>query len=120
MSLATDTPTLPDVTNPEVPAAVSALTMCLLAKEAADRPANAQAVVEAVRALEAGDDTEPGRMKDEGGRMKGISFPVDLPSCRLHLAKCPPNSDSYPSSSVRNGLKQFIPPFRVHQTTVDD
>jgi hypothetical protein len=53
MALAIETPKLPASLNPDVPAGVSALTMRLLAKDAAERPESAQAVVDAIADLEA-------------------------------------------------------------------
>jgi serine/threonine protein kinase len=55
MSLATETPTLPTLMNPAVPDAVSDLTMRLLAKDAAERPASAQAVADELSALMEGE-----------------------------------------------------------------
>jgi Protein kinase domain len=57
MALAMENPPTPQRLNRDVPAAVGELTMRLLAKEAVDRPADAQAVADTVRALEAGDAT---------------------------------------------------------------
>ena len=51
-SLTTETPPPPRERNPAVPPALDALIMRLLAKEPADRPPSAQAVVEAIRSLE--------------------------------------------------------------------
>ena len=51
-AIATETPQLPVVLNPETPPGLSALVMKLLAKKPADRPANAQAVVTALQAIE--------------------------------------------------------------------
>ncbi len=73
MSLATETPTLPRLLTPQVPAAVSDLTMRLLAKNPDDRPANAQAVVDALCALESRDGTEvlvPSRTRTRATQQK--------------------------------------------------
>ncbi|MBV8430400.1 MAG: protein kinase, partial [Solirubrobacterales bacterium] len=51
-SLAVDTPAPPRQRNPAVPPALDELVMRLLAKEPADRPASAQAVVEAIGRIE--------------------------------------------------------------------
>lgn len=53
MALAIETPPWPADLNAEVSPAVSALTIRLLAKDAAERPASAQAVADALAALEA-------------------------------------------------------------------
>lgn len=50
-ALATETPRHPHEVNPEVPRALSALIMGLLAKDRSARPASALAVVEALQAL---------------------------------------------------------------------
>jgi hypothetical protein len=54
MALATHEPPAPQVVNPDVPADVSDLTMRLLAKEAARRPASAQEVVDALAVIRRG------------------------------------------------------------------
>jgi len=51
-SLALDNPPPPIAKNPSVPTALSDLVMRLLAKSSADRPASAEAVVEALRVVE--------------------------------------------------------------------
>jgi hypothetical protein len=51
-SLTTDTPPPPRERNPAVPSDLDALILRLLAKEPADRPPSAEAVVEAIRSLE--------------------------------------------------------------------
>jgi len=51
LSLATDTPSTPTLLTPAVPDAVSDLTMRLLAKKPADRPASAAEVAETLRSL---------------------------------------------------------------------
>src|SRR5206468_1126326 len=63
LAVATEQPKPPCDLNLEVPAALSDLVLQLLAKNAADRPASAQAVVDALTAIQA-DQTmvlEPGR-----------------------------------------------------------
>ena len=52
MSVTTDEPEPPRKLNPAVPAALSNLIIRLLAKDPKDRPASAQAVVEALEAIE--------------------------------------------------------------------
>jgi hypothetical protein len=51
-ALATDTPSPPRELDPGVPPALDELVLRLLAKDPADRPASAQAVVEAIKAIE--------------------------------------------------------------------
>ncbi len=53
MAVATEEPRRPREVNPALPAALSDLIMRLLAKKPEGRPASAQAVVEAIRAIEA-------------------------------------------------------------------
>ena len=53
MAVATEEPRRPNEVNPALPAALSDLIMRLLAKKPEGRPASAQAVVEAIRAIEA-------------------------------------------------------------------
>jgi serine/threonine protein kinase len=57
VAVATEEPPPPRQVNPRLPAGLSDLVMKLLAKKPEDRPASGQAVIEAVRALEA-DPTE--------------------------------------------------------------
>ncbi|MBC7815294.1 MAG: protein kinase, partial [Planctomycetaceae bacterium] len=52
MSLANHTPAAPDVVSPECPASLSRLVMQLLAKDPANRPASAQAVIQALDELD--------------------------------------------------------------------
>jgi len=52
LAVATQQPAAPAALNPEVPAGLSELVLKLLAKDPSQRPANAQAVVQALRQLE--------------------------------------------------------------------
>jgi len=52
MAVASEEPAAPAALNPDVPAGLSELVMKLLAKDPAGRPASAQEVVQALRALE--------------------------------------------------------------------
>jgi serine/threonine protein kinase len=53
LAAATEQPKAPSAINPKVPVALSALVMKLLAKKPEGRPPSAQAVVDAIRAIEA-------------------------------------------------------------------
>jgi hypothetical protein len=61
LSVATQQPVPPRDLNPELPEAFATLVLQLLAKDAGDRPASAEAVVEALQALEAGLALRPGQ-----------------------------------------------------------
>lgn len=52
-ALAVETPTVPSFIDPEIPDSINDLTMRLLAKNAADRPASAEKVAEELAALQA-------------------------------------------------------------------
>jgi hypothetical protein len=65
MAVSTDEPPSPEELNPEIPPALSDLVMQLLAKNPADRPPSARAVVEAVSRIEE-DRLEP--LPERSGR----------------------------------------------------
>jgi serine/threonine protein kinase len=53
LAVATDTPRSPGELNPDLPPALSALILRLLAKRPEDRPSSARAVIEAIQSIEA-------------------------------------------------------------------
>jgi len=59
LALTRDHPVPPHEVNPRVPLALSELVLRLLAKHPDDRPPSAQAVVEALAAIEAGEPAQP-------------------------------------------------------------
>ena len=76
MSLANHTPPAPDKLSPQCPAALSRLVMQLLAKDPANRPASAEAVIQALAELNQTWPTLPASESDAGSISHDISNPA--------------------------------------------
>ena len=123
MSLANHTPTAPDKLSPQCPAALSRLVMHLLEKDPANRPASAEAVIQALNEL----DIEPAAggwallpvIPNATGKSAHPPSPT-LPGSPIHVEHTQPNtsrpSDSYlalPATAVMPVRKRSIPKPRV-------